>query len=181
MTTTQTQLNVEMPQFLQINMVVDKNSTRNWHELTFFAGNSSPLPRLLQHYRISYCFTVVVHEDLSNLTGHYIHCGVPLLTVSFDLICHQMRYGYSKSSVYFVQRNSALASWYMCLFNSPISQRFFPKQWAVWTPQISSWVITTHCRLYSNISQILLLYKTRRYYNKFDSTKSWGYVTDVWK
>ena len=34
--------------------------------------------------------------------------------------------------------------------------------------------ITTHCRLYSNISQILLLYKTWRYHNKFDSTKSLG-------
>ena len=58
--------------------------------------------------------------------------------------------------------------------NSPISQRFFPVRWAARTPQISSWVITTHCRLYSNISQILLLYKTWRYYNKFDSTKSLG-------
>ena len=52
--------------------------------------------------------------------------------------------------------------------NSPISQRYFPWQWAVRTPQISSWVITTHCRLYSNISQILLLYKTWQYYIKFD-------------
>ena len=34
--------------------------------------------------------------------------------------------------------------------------------------------MTAHCRLYSNISQILLLYKTWRYYNKFDSTKSLG-------
>ena len=56
--------------------------------------------------------------------------------------------------------------------NSPISQRFFLQRWAAWTPQISSWVITTHCRLYSNISQILLLYKTWRYCNKFDSAKS---------
>ena len=37
-----------------------------------------------------------------------------------------------------------------------------------------SWVITTHCRLYSNTSQIFLLYETWRYYNKFDSTKSSG-------
>ena len=34
-----------------------------------------------------------------------------------------------------------------------------------------SWVVTTQCRLYSNILQILLLYKTWRYNNKFDSTK----------
>ena len=32
----------------------------------------------------------------------------------------------------------------------------------------------TNCRLYSNISQILLLYKTWGYYNKFDATKSLG-------
>ena len=38
----------------------------------------------------------------------------------------------------------------------------------------SSWVITTHCRLYGNIPQILLQYKTWRYYNKFDFTKSLG-------
>ena len=37
---------------------------------------------------------------------------------------------------------------------------------------ISSCVITTNCSLYSNISQILLLYKTWGYYNKFDSMKS---------
>ena len=36
------------------------------------------------------------------------------------------------------------------------------------TPQINPWVITTHCRLYRNNSQILLLYKTWRYYNKLD-------------
>ena len=34
--------------------------------------------------------------------------------------------------------------------------------------------MTTHCRLYSNISQILLLNKAWRYYNKFDSTESLG-------
>ena len=33
--------------------------------------------------------------------------------------------------------------------------------------------------MYSNISQILLLYKTWGYYNEFDSAKPWGYVTDV--
>ena len=59
-------------------------------------------------------------------------------------------------------------------YNSPISQRFFPLRWAARTPQISSWVITTQCQLYSNISQILLLYKTWRYYSKFDSTKLLG-------
>ena len=49
------------------------------------------------------------------------------------------------------------------------------------TPQISSRVITTQCRLYSNISQILLLYNTWRYYNKFDYTNALGYVTYVSK
>ena len=34
--------------------------------------------------------------------------------------------------------------------------------------------MTTNCRLYSNISQILLLYKTWGNYNKFDSMKSLG-------
>ena len=52
--------------------------------------------------------------------------------------------------------------------NCHISQRFFPSWWADRTPQISSWVITTHCWLHSNISQILLLCNTWRYYNKFD-------------
>ena len=33
----------------------------------------------------------------------------------------------------------------------------------------SSWVKTTSCRSYSNISRILLLYKIGWYYNKFDS------------
>ena len=33
---------------------------------------------------------------------------------------------------------------------------------------------TINCRLYSNISQILLLYKVWGYYNKFDSMKSLG-------
>ena len=35
-------------------------------------------------------------------------------------------------------------------------------------------VITIHCRLYSNILQIMLLYKTWRCYSKFHSTKSLG-------
>ena len=39
---------------------------------------------------------------------------------------------------------------------------------------ISSWVRSTNCRLYSNISQILLLYKAWGYHNKFDSMKSLG-------
>ena len=39
---------------------------------------------------------------------------------------------------------------------------------------MSSWVITTNCRLHSYISQILLLYKTWWYYNKFDKTRSLG-------
>ena len=59
--------------------------------------------------------------------------------------------------------------WYMCL----VSQRFFYWWWAAQTTYIGSEVIT-NCRLYSYISQILLLYKTWRYYNKFVSTKSLG-------
>ena len=62
--------------------------------------------------------------------------------------------------------------WVQC--NSPISQNFLPMRWAAWTLQISLRVITTHCRLYSNISQMLLLYKTWRYHNQFDSSKSLG-------
>ena len=42
----------------------------------------------------------------------------------------------------------------------------FPLRWAARTSQISGWVITTQCRLYSNISHISLLYKTWRYSNK---------------
>ena len=37
---------------------------------------------------------------------------------------------------------------------------------------IGSYVITTNCQFYSNISQILLLCKTSGNYNKFDSMKS---------
>ena len=37
---------------------------------------------------------------------------------------------------------------------------------------INSYIMTTNFRLYNNISQILLLYKTWGYYNKFYSTKS---------
>ena len=32
-----------------------------------------------------------VPEDILNPTGYYIHWVVPLLTISFDLTCHQMR------------------------------------------------------------------------------------------
>ena len=39
---------------------------------------------------------------------------------------------------------------------------------------INSYAGTNNCRLYTNISQILLLYKTWEYYNKFDSMKSFG-------
>ena len=35
--------------------------------------------------------------------------------------------------------------------------------------------------LYSNISQILLLYKTWEYYNKFDTYEIIGDITDVLK
>ena len=59
-------------------------------------------------------------------------------------------------------------------WNSPFSQIYFPYQWAARTPYISSWVITTNCRLYSNIPQILLWYKTWQYQTKVDSSKSLG-------
>ena len=39
--------------------------------------------------------------------------------------------------------------------------------------------MTTNFRLYSNISQILLLYKTWVYYNIFDFVESLGYITDI--
>ena len=58
--------------------------------------------------------------------------------------------------------------------NIPVSQFSPSGAWAAQTPYISSWVITTNCRLYSNISQILLLYKTWGCYNKFAFTKSLG-------
>ena len=54
----------------------------------------------------------------------------------------------------------------------PFHNVIFPRRGAARTPYISLWVITTNCRLYSNISQILLLYKTWRHYNKFYSMKS---------
>ena len=63
----------------------------------------------------------------------------------------------------------------------PFYKYFFPYRWTARTPQISSWVMTTHCRLYSNISQILLLYKTWRYSNKVDYEIIGGYVTGVLK
>ena len=57
---------------------------------------------------------------------------------------------------------------------SPVSQWLFPQQWAAQTTCISSYVRTTNFRFFCNISQILLLYKTWEYYNKFDATKSLG-------
>ena len=62
---------------------------------------------------------------------------------------------------------------FISLFKSPVSLFFF-LWWAAWTLYISSWVTTTGCQLYSNISQILLLYKTWGYCNKFDTTKLLG-------
>ena len=44
----------------------------------------------------------------------------------------------------------------------------FPQRWADRVPCISSYVMTTDFRLYIDISQILLLYKTLGYHNKFD-------------
>ena len=57
---------------------------------------------------------------------------------------------------------------------SPISQRFFPL--AVSSSKTANKLMgyNNPCRLYSNVSQILQLYKTWRYYNKFDSTVSLG-------
>ena len=54
---------------------------------------------------------------------------------------------------------------------------------AVISPNNVNWLIrrTTNVRLYSNISQILLLYKVSGYYNKFDSAKWLGYITDMSK
>ena len=58
--------------------------------------------------------------------------------------------------------------------NSPVSQLFFSPS----SEQLSNIYQlisrTTNCRLYSNISQILLLFKVWGYYNKFDSMKSLG-------
>ena len=77
---------------------------------------------------------------------------------------------------------SGLLHWH--LVNSPVSQLFFPLE--VSSPNNIYELIsrTTNCRLYSNISQIVLLYKTWGYYNKFESTKSWGlcywYVKMPW-
>ena len=60
-------------------------------------------------------------------------------------------------------------------FNSSVSQRFFSWQWAARTLYISLWGLTTNCRLYSNIAQILLTtIQNMGDYNKFDSTKSLG-------
>ena len=58
--------------------------------------------------------------------------------------------------------------------NRPVSQHFFSQAMSSPNTLISSWIITTNCWLYSNISYFLLLYKTWGYYNKFDSTKSLG-------
>ena len=59
--------------------------------------------------------------------------------------------------------------------NTPIvsfHKDFSPSSVQLEHRKISSSVITTHCRLYSSVSQTLMLYKIWRYYNKFDSTKS---------
>ena len=64
----------------------------------------------------------------------------------------------------------------LLLSNSPISQRFSPSGWAARISYISSKVITNNYWLHSIISQVLLLYKTWGYHNKFDSTESlWVY------
>ena len=59
---------------------------------------------------------------------------------------------------------SSLAAWlhFIVLF-----QLFFTQRWAARTKLINLQVRTTNCRLYSNISQILLLYKT------------WGIITNL--
>ena len=68
-----------------------------------------------------------------------------------------------------------LSEWlsWRILTNSAISQSFFPvgEHLSNVYKLISR---TTNCQLYSNISQILLLYKLLAYYNKFDSMKSIG-------
>ena len=72
--------------------------------------------------------------------------------------------GYSQNG------RSNLSSYCCALFHN----YFFPWLWTARATYISSSVIPTNCRLHSNILQILVLYKTGGYYNKFDSTKSLG-------
>ena len=48
---------------------------------------------------------------------------------------------------FYQQRLTKSASGLGCINNSPISQWFFPFQWAVWMKQISSYIITTNRRL----------------------------------
>ena len=57
--------------------------------------------------------------------------------------------------------------------NRPFSQ-LFPLAVSSRTTYIISYVRTTNYRLYSNISQKCLLYKTWGFYNKFESMKSLG-------
>ena len=54
--------------------------------------------------------------------------------------------------------------------NSTVSEWFLPYRRAAW----SSCVLTLNFRFYSNISQILLFYKTWQCKDKFDFTKSLG-------
>ena len=65
---------------------------------------------------------------------------------------------------------------YACVFIdiSPVSLLFSLSHWAARTTHICLSARRTNCRLQSNISQILLLYKTCGYHNKFDSLKSLG-------
>ena len=56
-------------------------------------------------------------------------------------------------------------------FNSPVSQLFVPLAVSSGTTYINR---TTTCRLYSNISQILLIYKVWGNYNKFASNEIIG-------
>ena len=82
-------------------------------------------------------------------------------------------------------RFQAISIWFIYFrkhkSNSPISQRYFPQRWAARTPQISSWVITTHCQLYSNISQMLLFTKHGGITASLALQNHWRYITDVSK
>ena len=60
------------------------------------------------------------------------------------------------------------------LVSNSIASQHFPWRWAARTTYISSKLIVSNYRFYSNIFQILLLYNTRAYYNKFESMDSLG-------
>ena len=70
----------------------------------------------------------------------------------------------------------SIGIWYLppqqLLFKKNIPFCHAPEWWAARTTYIISSVKTTNCLLYSNIAQILLLYKTWGCFNQFHSMKS---------